>query len=198
MISSSSATLFNYSGYKKEKGDLGRLTPRDIELGVMGGAISLSMGYFVLKGSEFFMEMLGLKSAHAQSYFFIYESLGKISHALLRGVLRVFAVVYVTLLVPIVEEWFFRDLIYKMQESEKPAEEPIGARIYRVISSGIIFGAFHFSLLQGWANIAIVAVSTVAGVVFAVLRELTGDRWSSTVAHSLNNSLVLFVNVLKI
>lgn len=184
--------------FKKEEGERGGLSANDFAFGAVGSAVSLSAGYIAMKSSEHFLEKWGLKSIEAQTYFNLYQGLGNISNALLRGVLKTFAVFYIALLVPIIEEWFFRDLMYKLQESENPNGDKMTARVYRVIANGVIFGAFHFSFLQGWANILIVVVSTIAGLVFALLRELRGDRSASTIAHSLNNSFVLFVNFLKI
>ncbi len=179
------------------KDEPGKFSPADVAYGALGSSVSISMGYGAMKGAQHVMANWGFNVVESHSYFHLYDSLGKVSHTLLRGVLKSLSVVYVVLLVPIVEEWFFRDLMYKWQESNSPGEKT-STRVFRVISNGLIFGAFHFSLLLGWSNILVVVVSTIAGIVFALLRELRGDRWGSTIAHSLNNSFVLFFNFLRI
>jgi len=179
------------SYYKKEE-DLNSLSLDDLTLGAVGSLTSLSVGYVVMKGSERILEEWGIQNLESQTYFQVYETIEKISSGLLRGILKCLAIVYVAILVPVLEEWIFRDLLYKWQE------ESLSSRVYRVLANGIVFGAFHYSIMQGWANILIVAVTTIAGIVFAALRELRGDRWASTVAHSLNNSLVLGMNFLRI
>ncbi len=171
---------------------------KDVGYGAAGSCVSLTLGYGGMLGAKQLMQYWGVKGIETQSYFYLYEFIGKIANGLLRTILKSMAVVYVIILVPIIEEWFFRDLIYKWQESVSPPGEKLSTRIYRVISNGLIFGAFHFSLLLGWSNIPIVIVSTIAGIAFALLREWTGNRWASTVAHSLNNSAVLFINFFRI
>lgn len=170
----------------------------DVAYGAVGSSVSLTLGYGGMLAAKQLMQYWGVRGVENQSYFYIYEFIGKIASGMLRGILKSMAVVYVIILVPIIEEWFFRDLIYKWQESVSPPGATLSTRIYRIVSNGLIFGAFHFSLLLGWSNIPIVVVSTIAGIAFALLREWRGNRWASTVAHSLNNSAVLFINFFRI
>ncbi len=178
--------------------EVGQFTPTDILLGAAGSVVSIGIGYGAMRGTQVLMENWALKGLESQSYFHLYDWLGTVSSGLLRGILKSVAIAYIVILIPIVEEWFFRDVLYSWQEAKSSSPDKLSSRIYRVLSNGLVFGAFHFSLLLGWSNIPIVAVSTIAGFVFSLLRELTGDRWASTVAHSLNNSFVLFINVLRI
>ncbi|MBS0628845.1 MAG: CPBP family intramembrane metalloprotease [Verrucomicrobia bacterium] len=181
-----------------KKDEVGAFTSSDLLLGAAGSTVSLSLGYGAMRGTKIFLEKWGVSELQSQSYFHIYDWIGTLSNSLLRGILKSIAVVYIILLVPIVEEWFFRDVMYSWQEGSSLNSDHFSSRVFRVLSNGLIFGAFHFSLLLGWSNVLIVVVSTIAGLVFSLLRELTGDQWSSTVAHSLNNSFVLFINVLRI
>jgi len=166
---------------------------RDISLGVRGGVTSLTGGFAALKGSEYLMQKWGVRTSNPQTFFRYYEQLQDVSNMLLRGALKTLVIFYVVIFVPIVEEWLFRDVIYAFQEKETQA-----SRIYRVLSNGIVFGAFHVNIFYGVANIPVVAVATFAGVVFAALREKTGNIYASTIAHSINNAFVLFLNFLKI
>lgn len=174
------------------------MAPSDILLGAGGSAVSLSLGYGALSYTRRVMENWGVGTTGSQSYFHLYDVIGTVSSGLLRGILKTVAIFYIVVLIPIVEEWFFRGVMYSWQEATAPAENKMSARIFRVLSNGLVFGAFHFNLLLGWTSIPIVVVSTIAGIVFSSLRELSGDFWASTVAHSLNNSAVLFVNILRI
>lgn len=169
----------------------------DFQLGVIGSAVSLSTGYVVMETSAHLMKQWGLSFTESQTFFPFYETLSQMGQGLLRGVLKLLAVVYVILIVPIVEEWFFRDLLYSFQERGDPHKDAMGLRVYRVISNGVVFGAFHVSLFQGWANIPILTVTTVTGIIFATLREMTGNIRASTVAHSLNNSFFMLMKYIK-
>lgn len=133
----------------------------------------------------------------SHTFFQFYETLSQIGQGFLRGMLKCIAIVYVILIVPIVEEWFFRDLLYSFQENGHRSNDSLGVRVCRVITNGVVFGAFHISVFQGWANIPIMTVTTVAGVVFAALREMTGNARASTVAHSLNNSFFMLLKYVR-
>lgn len=174
-----------------------KITYEDLHLGAIGSAASLSTGYVLMETSVCLMKKWGLSHTQPQTFFQFYETLSQIGQGLLRSILKCLAVIYVILIVPIVEEWFFRDLLYSFQESGHRQQDSLGLCIYRVISNGILFGAFHVSVFQGWANIPIVTVTTVAGIVFATLREMTGNARASTVAHSLNNSFFMLLKYIK-
>ncbi len=174
-----------------------KLSQDEIKLGALGSALALSSGYVAMETSVSLMKRWGLSALEPQTFFQFYETLSQISSSLLRGVFKSIAVVYVTLIVPIVEEWFFRDLLYSFQERNSYPSENLGLRVYRVISNGVLFGAFHVSLFQGWANIPILTVTTIVGVVFAALREVTGNARASTVAHCFNNSFFMLMKYLK-
>jgi len=169
----------------------------DLALGVAGSTVSLPAGFAAMKTSECFLEKWGLKNAETQSFFPLYESLSEISNKLLRGVLKALCVVYITLFIPIVEEWFFRSYLYQLQESANTQEESLWSKVYRVFSNALVFSAIHYSFVQGWANIPILVVTTVVGVVFATLREISKSWRASAVAHCLNNSFMMMTLFLK-
>lgn len=163
----------------------------DFVLGAKGAAISLTAGFITLQTSQFLMNTWGFPIAKRYAFFQFYEHLQSVGNFLLRGVLKTLTIFYIVILVPLIEEWVFREWIYQMQE------ESGASKIYRVISNGILFGAFHYSFYLGWANIPIIAVTAVAGIVFAALREIRKNSYASTIAHSLNNAAVfLFLNII--
>jgi len=186
---------FSSPAFSQLEPNASSMSLRDLSFGAIGSSISLIAGFSSMISTEYLMEKWGLKNSNSQSYIF-YEYLEKIPQALLRGMLKTFAVLYIILLIPILEEWFFRDLIYGWQ-TENSKEEIRETKIYRVVSNAVIFGVFHLSLLNGWANIPIFVASTISGIVFATLREITRNCWASTIAHSLNNSFVLMMNFFK-
>jgi len=165
---------------------------KDFSLGTRGAIISLTGGFAALKGSEYLMQNLGIRVSNPQIFFRYYEHLQGVSNMLLRGALKILAIFYVVIFVPIVEEWLFRDAIYGWQKKEGQA-----SKTYRILSNGILFGAFHVNIFYGIANIPVVAVATFAGIVFAALREKTGNIYASTIAHSINNAVVLFLSFLR-
>ncbi|MDN3507161.1 MAG: CPBP family intramembrane metalloprotease [Simkaniaceae bacterium] len=165
------------------------LLEKDLSLGVRGAVISLSGGLASLKGSEFLLKQWGVRVSNPQTYFRYYELLNGMGNVLLRGALKTLAIFYAVLFVPIAEEWLFRDAIYKWQEKDEGA-----SRVYRILANGAVFGAFHVNFFYGLSNIPVVAVATFAGIVFAALREKTGNIYASIIAHSINNAVVLFLN----
>lgn len=160
------------------------LVREDFELGAKGAIFSLTSGYVTLHTSQFVMERVGIPTVRPQSFLGFYDHFQKINNSLMRALVKSLTIFYLVILVPIVEEWIFRDWIYQMQK------ESGASQVYRVISNGILFGAFHFSIFFGWANLPIVAVATVIGIIFAILREMRLNSYASTIAHSINNAVV--------
>lgn len=161
---------------------------QDVLLGTTGSAVSLSAGFGALRGTHALMETWGLPLQEDPTYFSYFGAFSKIADPLLRTVLKTLAVVYITILIPIIESWFFHNMLYSWQETKS---DGLFVRSYRVLTNALIFGAFHYSLFAGWANIPILVVSTIAGIVFAALREITGNVRATTIAHMLNNTIVM-------
>ena len=121
----------------------------------------------------------------------LYDKLSYLSQPFLRGMLKTFFISYVLLIGPVVEEWVFRDILYSKQVQSKTPSFFFTQRIYRIVANGLIFGAFHLNLIHGWGNLPIFVVTTVAGIVFASLREKTGNVRASTAAHCMNNCCLM-------
>lgn len=164
--------------------------PGDLAYGAVGSGISFTSGYVAMKGTESLLEQYGLITPDPETHYRIFEILETISNEFMRGLFKTAAVMFIVFIMPIAEEWFFRDLIYKRQELGAK-ENSIGTRAYRVISNGVIFGAFHFHPGRGFMNIPLIVASTVAGIGFATLREMTGNPRASTIAHILNSSILV-------
>ena len=177
---------------------LSEFSPRDVGLGAIGSSIALTQGYVTMKGAESLMRSWGIQVDESQTVFRIYDSLDNIANPLLRISLKAIAIVYVILLMPVVEEWFFREWIYRKQLSENFEQDTRVQKAYRILTNGLIFGAFHLGPFRGWVGIPIFAVSAISGIIFAILREMTQNLWASTIAHSLNNTFVLFITLFKI
>jgi membrane protease YdiL (CAAX protease family) len=96
--------------------------------------------------------------------------------------LMVATILSVTVLAPIFEELFFRGMLY-------PA-----LRNYLGRTSGLLMNAFIFALLHfqpaGMPSLFIV------GLILAYLYEETGSLYSSMIAHSINNIVVLLLTIL--
>lgn len=165
---------------------------RDLALGLAGSCISLPLGFGAMKGTLSLMNSWGIPLGEEQTHFHLLEILSKVKQPFLRVALKICAVAYVTLLIPLIEEWVFRGLLYQQQEKVIQGND-LSKRFIRILTNALIFGAFHISLFQGWTNLPLVVVSSVAGLVFASLRELTGSWRASAICHILNNTLVLLV-----
>lgn len=164
-----------------------KLETEDLYLGTSAAAASLTSGFIALRGSTALLDAAGYKFKTAQSFFLLPDKIGAIKNSLLRGALKAFSVFSIVILAPIVEEWLFRYEIYKWQE-EDPAP-----KAYRIMSNAVIFGAFHYSIFLGMANIPIVLCASISGVVFATLREMRGNCYASVIAHSINNAVLLLL-----
>lgn len=161
---------------------------KDVVYGATASAISLPTSYGVMRLSHAALEQWGVKPVETQNYFRYYESFSKLSNPFLKTLLKAVAVAYAIIIIPIMEEWFFRGVVYDWLKDNSQETIP---RVFRVVSNALIFGAFHFSFFYGWGNLSILVVSTIAGMVFATLREITGNVRASTIAHMINNTVVL-------
>jgi len=89
--------------------------------------------------------------------------------------------VSVIVFAPFCEELFFRSLIYR------------GLRHARSIAtallvSGLLFGAFHFSL-------SVLLPFAGVGVLFAWANDRTGSLWTSIIAHALFNGVAFTISI---
>lgn len=159
-------------------------------LGSVGGAVSTSLGYLAYSSSKSLLAASGINTNHPRIFLRIYSQFQSISNSMIQLFAKVSFLFYLVVFIPIVEEWLFRDVIYSKQVDGG------GGRVFRVLTNAVLFGALHFSLFLGWSNVPAIAFVTIAGVVFAALRELTGDHRASIIAHSINNCVVVFIGLL--
>ena len=164
---------------------------RDIAYGVAGSAIALPLNYGIMAGTDALLRSYGVERKEPQDIVRIYEAIGVVASAFFQVILKVLLIAYIVLIGPILEEWLFRDKLYSWQESAKQANESYLDKGFRVVSNGLLFGAMHYGPSQGWTNIPIIAVTSVSGIVFASIREMTGSWRASTISHSLNNAFVM-------
>ena len=90
---------------------------------------------------------------------------------------------------PLVEELFFRGLL------QPRVVERLGPIVGVLVTAGL-FGAAHLIAWSGRESLVYVAAVTGAGVVFGMLRHLTGRLGPSTAAHALFNLQALVVTAL--
>jgi membrane protease YdiL (CAAX protease family) len=109
-------------------------------------------------------------------------------------VLAVAAVLYITVLGPILEETAFRGYIEKQFNdffTEKFSSELV-AKISTITCTSLLFGAAHLSSFQNsYTNKLAFVFTLVAGVFFSLLREITGDLWAPTALHMTINILTV-------
>lgn len=118
--------------------------------------------------------------------------------------------IYAAIGAPLVEEALFRGALRDYFESAEPqgrwkivknrlheffhgkATTSIlhGSRLKTILKTSLLFGLAHGSWGQGWTNVPIIGVTTMMGLIFAILRELTGDLWASTALHATHNTMV--------
>jgi len=107
-------------------------------------------------------------------------------NCILRVALRIGVVALITFFVPIIEEYIFRELNWISAVSGEGIARTAG----RIGGNGLFFGAVHLSPFQQGSNISIFLATAVLGVFYALMREISGGRLVSTVAHMAHNSVV--------
>jgi hypothetical protein len=76
------------------------------------------------------------------------------------------------------------------KNSSNPNMDSLPSRVQRICANAFIFGLDHFHPLQGISNAHILINTSIMGVFFATLREITGSILPSTVAHIWCNTQV--------
>ncbi|NNE73170.1 MAG: CPBP family intramembrane metalloprotease [Acidimicrobiales bacterium] len=87
--------------------------------------------------------------------------------------------------VPFIEEVFFRGMVLRA------LERGFGT-VLAIVGSSVVFGLAHFRGFDT-AGYAVIGFATVAGLVFAALTVYTGRIAASTIAHMLNNTIVMLL-----
>ena len=124
------------------------------------------------------------------------EATNKCNSTIFRTFLKVVLVGYITILGPIIEEYLFRNRLYKWIRDKQPSPDSLISKISRIFINAICFGLCHFSPFQGWTNISIIMLTTFLGIVLSTLRELTPNIVASSTCHILHNafSTILIFN----
>ena len=89
-----------------------------------------------------------------------------------------------SIIAPVIEELFFRGLIYgRLRQAMKP--------IVAILISSLLFGIFHGNIVQG-------IYAFLIGFVLALVYEKTGALWLSMLGHALINTIGVAVPYLKL
>ncbi len=103
------------------------------------------------------------------------------------------AALFVCVIAPIAEEFFFRGFLLRVLSSLRwPGIGPVGSMWLAAVVVGILFGAAHL----GSASPQYLIPLGFLGFVLCALRIRTGSLYPGMALHSLNNSLALGVNSL--
>ena len=102
------------------------------------------------------------------------------------------ALAIVAVVAPVAEELFFRGLVYTLLEDRFGKGTALGRNI-AFAGSWLVFAAAH--LPQQWGAWGAVASVALAGLMFTVVRRITGSALASGAAHLSHNA---FINLLAI
>ncbi|MGI9603665.1 MAG: CPBP family intramembrane glutamic endopeptidase [Acidimicrobiales bacterium] len=91
----------------------------------------------------------------------------------------------VGLLVPVVEEVYFRGVLLQAMEDRLGLPTAL-------VGSSVLFGVVHLATISAEGLVAVI-LATWAGLVFAMATVVTGRLGAAIVAHSLNNIIVMLV-----
>lgn len=155
-------------------------------LGLLGGGVSVLA---TLSVSASFAALAGSSPSSETLLTLVAGFTGLHPVALLA--LRVAAVVYVVLLLPIYEEWFFRDVLWITDKGE--AGKSNYFQLAHLLFQSCLFGCTRFGFgSNALSNAHAFLVGAVQGLTFALLREKTGGIKSGVIAHMTQRSLEVF------
>ena len=137
---------------------------------IAGFGICMAANYPAL-GVQSFLEMFGYERS---------ETVGSVTTTVGGYVLEVLVL---AVLVPILEEFAFRGIIFSVLKKYGVA--------FAVVSSSLIFGCMHLDLSS-------VVFATICGVVFALVYVITDNLWVSVAIHALNNFISVTTNDIEI
>ncbi|HEX2579170.1 MAG TPA: CPBP family intramembrane glutamic endopeptidase [Rhabdochlamydiaceae bacterium] len=103
----------------------------------------------------------------------------------------------ITIALPPFEEFFFRgkilDFFIDTQEHPLTRQERISLVTLKtlkgLIVSSLLFGLYHVSPGQRWANLPLFMYTTTCGFSMGLLKITTGNLWAPATAHVLNNAI---------
>ena len=120
-----------------------------------------------------------------QDVYQIWDSLGGVYPNFLSLALKTAFLGFVVIIGPVWEEFLFRECLFI------DFDGPLGKMI-SITGNGFIFGLYHLSPFQGWANIPIFFATFALGVIFAAQRSATGDITASATTHILYNGFCMY------
>lgn len=137
-----------------------------------------------------------IEEGDVQDVISIFQGIENISWTVLKIAAKVAFIGYATIIGPVLEEALFRGAFYDITKGVEdwiwgPDANSTAQRVTRVVLNGLLFGACHLSPFQGWVNLPIFIATSLMGIVFAGLREVTGNTQASSVAHMANNCFAL-------
>ncbi|MBS0622973.1 MAG: CPBP family intramembrane metalloprotease [Verrucomicrobia bacterium] len=97
--------------------------------------------------------------------------------------------VYIALIVPVVEEFFFRGLLQTWLRCHMN-------RGRAILLASCIFALSHFALSQGWSNFEIVAQLFFLSLFLGFLYEREQSLWAPIALHATNNLVVTLTLIL--
>ncbi|NGX39665.1 MAG: hypothetical protein KR126chlam1_00998 [Chlamydiae bacterium] len=152
---------------------------------VLYGSVGAGLSLAAEEGAFSLMTRFGADCSSRANYITMVDSLSGV-HPLIRVVLKILAFVYLAVLFPIYEEWFFRDALWIEVKEEAPIYKGL-----RITSNVAIYGASRLSPVGGVVNLIAFVGAVAEGVVFAALREWSGSWKVPAVAHVLHSSVRL-------
>ena len=165
----------------------------DVAYGVSGACVTYPLSIATIEASRYLFEKWDIpfnRILLSKNFDWIYRSIGAIQSGLMRGIFKTFLAAYLIVVGPVLEEWAFRGVLYRYQEIHMSM--PV-----RILSNATAFGAIHLSYFHGLASIPYFLVATIAGVVYACLREWTKSWHSSAIAHGISNACVIALETLR-
>lgn len=182
----------NKSDFSQEKINGQNTFLDDFALGYVAGVGAFGINLGVTAGTTSLLEYFKI-TLDEQNNTQFKDFIDSISNLFLRITLKVLFVFFVCILGPIIEEWAFREKLYDFQKQKVFAEQTMIHKCSLIITNGLIFGAAHLRLMQGWANLCLFSANACVGMIFAALRERQKDWRASAIAHSAHNTTILLL-----
>ena len=171
---------------------------RSVAIGTLTALVSMPFLKIVNSSVIKVLGKAGKACNKEQDLVTLFKVLGKSSvEPLLKSALKGALVSCAIVIIPVIKETCFRGYLHnkliKWQQSKLGTSRlnDLSVKVSRIFINGLLFGIFHISPFQGWANVPIFVVTGILGMIFTTLREYTGDAVGCSAAHIAYNTVAL-------
>jgi membrane protease YdiL (CAAX protease family) len=158
---------------------------KKVGIGCVTWLVMSPVGIFLYQSARHVASLFDPKALIESTTPPMWNKVGAASHPLLILAWRVFVLLTVVVVGPILEECLFREKL------EAKLREWTHIPALRIGMNGLLFGLIHVWRFPIWALFPKFVITTFGGCVAAALREKTGDIIAPSAAHILHNGVAI-------